>query len=147
MHTTLNHMIVGLSLTGASKILGQDMNLVNTPQCHPSRGWQYVAPEMDRRECTLHLPPQCESGRTHSGFETQRRHHQKSKTVQVAPKIGHANVSDKEKTKKELIYTRNTKRRKQRDWSSLNNRVYSSLLLCNEGVNWLRQVSTDVYLG
>ena len=32
-------------------------------------------------------PPQCEQGRTHSGFERQRRRHQKSKTgVPVAPK-------------------------------------------------------------
>ena len=37
----------------------------------------------------------------HSGFETQRRHHQKSKTgVPVAPKIGHVNVSDKKNLKK-----------------------------------------------
>ena len=37
----------------------------------------YVAQEVDLGECTL----------THSGFETQRRHHQKSKTrVPVAPK-------------------------------------------------------------
>ena len=32
-HRTPNHMIVGSSLTGASNILGQDMNLVDAPQC------------------------------------------------------------------------------------------------------------------
>ena len=41
-----------------------------------------VAPEMDLGECTLHLPPH-----KAQGFETQRRHHQKSKTgVPVASK-------------------------------------------------------------
>ena len=35
-------LIVGLSLTGASNILGEDMNPVNTSQYCPSRGWQYV---------------------------------------------------------------------------------------------------------
>ena len=41
-----------------------------------------VAPAVDLRECTLHLPPQKkrQQGRTHSGFETHRRRHQKSKT-------------------------------------------------------------------
>ena len=43
-----------------SNILAQDMNLVGTPQILPSRGWQCVAPEVDLREHTLHLPPQCE---------------------------------------------------------------------------------------
>ena len=37
---THNPMIVGLSLTGASSILGQDMNLVNALQCCLSRGQQ-----------------------------------------------------------------------------------------------------------
>ena len=50
---THNPMIAGLSLTGTSNILGQDVNLVNAPQCYPSRGWQHVAPEVDLRECTL----------------------------------------------------------------------------------------------
>ena len=84
---THNPMITGLSLTGASNILGQDMNLVNAPQCCPSRSWQCVAPEVDLRECTLHSPPQYEQGRICSGFETQRICHQKSKTgVPIAPK-------------------------------------------------------------
>ena len=36
---TQNLIIVGLSLTGASNILGQDMNLVDALQCCLSRGW------------------------------------------------------------------------------------------------------------
>ena len=50
-HRAHNYMIVNLSLTGASNILGQDMNLVNALQCCPSRGQQFVAPEVDLREC------------------------------------------------------------------------------------------------
>ena len=46
-----------------------------------------VAPEVDLEEYTLHLLSQNKQfGRTHSGFETQRKRHQKSKTgVPVAP--------------------------------------------------------------
>ena len=50
-------LITGSSLTGASNILGQDMNPVSALQCLPSRGWQCVASEVDLRECTLCLPP------------------------------------------------------------------------------------------
>ena len=57
---THNPMIAGSSLTGTSNILGQDMNPVNVLQCCPSRGWQCVAPEVDLRKYTLHLPLQCE---------------------------------------------------------------------------------------
>ena len=32
------------------------MNLVDALQCCSSRGWQSVAPEVDLRKCTLHLP-------------------------------------------------------------------------------------------
>ena len=53
-------LIAGSSLTGASNILGQDMNLVGAPQCLPLRGQQHVAPEVDLREHTSHSPPQCE---------------------------------------------------------------------------------------
>ena len=53
-------LIAGLSPTGASNILGQDMNPVGAPQCLLSRGRQRVAPEVDLRERTLRLPPQCE---------------------------------------------------------------------------------------
>ena len=53
-------LIAGSSPTGASNILGQDMNLVGAPQCLPSRGRQRVAPEVDLRERTLRSPPQCE---------------------------------------------------------------------------------------
>ena len=39
----------------------------------------------------------------HSGFETQRRRHQKSKNRgTIGPKIGHVNVSDKKKKKKKF---------------------------------------------
>ena len=44
---THNPVIAGSSPTGASDILGQDMNPVNE---------LYAAPEVDLRECTLHLP-------------------------------------------------------------------------------------------
>ena len=53
-------LIAGSSPTGASNILGQDMNPVGAPQCLPSRGRQRVAPEVDLRERTLRSPPQCE---------------------------------------------------------------------------------------
>ena len=53
-------LIVGSSPTGASNILGQDMNPVGALQCLPSRGRQRVAPEVDLRERTLRSPPQCE---------------------------------------------------------------------------------------
>ena len=47
-----------------------------------------VAPEADLREFMVHSPMQkIQLGRTHSGFETQRRRHQKPKPgVPVAPK-------------------------------------------------------------
>ena len=57
--------------------------------CMPAAKWSArVAPKVDHGECILHSPPQkSEKGRTRSGFETQRRCHQKSKTgVPVAPK-------------------------------------------------------------
>ena len=45
------------------------------------------AAEVVFRERTLHVPLQCEYKASHSGFETQRIHHQKSKIgVPVAPK-------------------------------------------------------------
>ena len=42
-------------------------------------------------ECVTHMPPQSTHKATHSGIETQRRHHQKSKTrvlVSVVPQKG-----------------------------------------------------------
>ena len=46
-----------------------------------------VAPEVNLRECVTHMPPHSLNKAAHSGFETQRRHHQKSKTgVSVATK-------------------------------------------------------------
>ena len=48
-----------------------------------------VAPEMTLREHVTHMPPPSTNKATHSGFETQRKRHQKSKTgVLVAPQKG-----------------------------------------------------------
>ena len=48
-----------------------------------------VTPEVNLRECISHMPPPNANKATHSGFETQRRCHQKSKTwVSVAPQKG-----------------------------------------------------------
>ena len=44
---------------------------------YTSRG---VTPEVNIRECISCMPPQSLNKAAHSGFETQRRHHQKSKT-------------------------------------------------------------------
>ena len=45
-----------------------------------------VIPEVNLRECISCTPLQSLSKAAHSGFETQRRHHQKSETgVSVAP--------------------------------------------------------------
>ena len=45
-----------------------------------------VTPEMSHRECTSCMPPPSANQAVHSGFESQRRHCQKSKTgVSVAP--------------------------------------------------------------
>ena len=52
---------------------------------YTSRG---VTPEVNLRECISCMPLQSSNKAAHSGFETQRRHHQKSKTgVSVAPKM------------------------------------------------------------
>ena len=48
-----------------------------------------VTPEVNLRECITHMPLSSTNNAAHSGFETQRRHHQKSKTgVSVAPQKG-----------------------------------------------------------
>ena len=48
-----------------------------------------VTPEVSLRECVTHIPPLSMNKVAHSGFETQRSHHQKSKTgVSVAPQKG-----------------------------------------------------------
>ena len=45
-----------------------------------------VAPEVNLREHVTHTPPPSANKVAHSGFETQRRRHQKSKTgVLVSP--------------------------------------------------------------
>ena len=38
-----------------------------------------VTPEVNFRECVIHMPLLSTNKAAHSGFETQRRHHQKSK--------------------------------------------------------------------
>ena len=55
-----------------------------------------VAPEVNLRECVTHTPPPSLNKATNSGFETQRRRHQKSKTgVSVAPQKGLQNFFEK----------------------------------------------------
>ena len=39
-----------------------------------------VAPEVNLRECVTRKPPPSSNKAAHSGFETRKRHHQKSKT-------------------------------------------------------------------
>ena len=52
---------------------------------YTSRG---VTPEVNLRERISCMPPQSSNKAAHSGFETHRRRHQKSKTgVSVAPKM------------------------------------------------------------
>ena len=47
-----------------------------------------VVPEVNLRECISHMPPQSSNKTAHSGFETQRKCHQKCETgVSVAPKM------------------------------------------------------------
>ena len=47
-----------------------------------------VAPEVNLGEHISRMPLQSSNKAAHSGFETQRRHHQKSETgVSVAPKM------------------------------------------------------------
>ena len=49
-----------------------------------------MAPEVNLRECVTYMPPPNVDKFAHSGFETQRRCHQKSKTrVSVPPQKGH----------------------------------------------------------
>ena len=48
-----------------------------------------VAPEVNLREHVTYMPPPSVNKAAHSGFETQRRHHQKSKTgVSMASQKG-----------------------------------------------------------
>ena len=45
-----------------------------------------VTPKVNLRECVTYSPPLSVNKAAHSGFETQSRHHQKSKTgASVAP--------------------------------------------------------------
>ena len=63
-----------------------------------------VASEVNLRECEKCMPPTSMNKAAHSGFDTQRRHHQKSKTgVSVAPQKGLMSSKNlKQKTKKLL---------------------------------------------
>ena len=48
-----------------------------------------VTPDMNLIDCVTHIPPRNANKAAHSGFETQRRCHQKSKTKEsVAPQKG-----------------------------------------------------------
>ena len=48
-----------------------------------------VIPEVNLTEWILCMPPPSANKATHSGFETQKRHHQKSEIrLSVAPKFG-----------------------------------------------------------
>ena len=47
-----------------------------------------VTPDVNLRECISHMPQPSANKVSHSGFETQRRHHQKFKTgASVVPKM------------------------------------------------------------
>ena len=58
-----------------------------------------VTPKVDLRERLMWMPLPSVNNAAHSGFETQRRRHQKSKTeVSVAPRKG-------------LVYSKNLKKK------------------------------------
>ena len=58
-----------------------------------------VAPEVNLRECVRCTPLPSSNKAAHSGFETQRRHHQKFETgVSVAPKMDTCPTNIKKKT-------------------------------------------------
>ena len=61
-----------------------------------------VAPEVNLRECVTCMPLPSMNKAAHSGFETERRHYQKSKIgVSVAPQKGL--ISSKNLKKKYLL--------------------------------------------
>ena len=65
-----------------------------------------VAPEVNLKERVTRMPPPSSHKATHTGFEAQRRHHQKSETgVSVAPEM-------------DMCPTKNLKKGK-RKWSNL----------------------------
>ena len=73
--------------------------------CWPPRGQLCVTPEVNSRECTSRTHVPSENKTAHSGFETQRRYHQKYKTgVSVAPRKGR--MSFKKNLKKESLIFR-----------------------------------------
>ena len=73
------------SPTNASQVHGRD----SSPAMLAAKRSAGVTPEVNIRECVIHMPPPSMNKAAHSGFETQRRGHQKSKTgVSVAPQKG-----------------------------------------------------------
>ena len=66
-----------------------------------------VTPEVNLRECISCIPLPSMNETAHSGFETQRRCHQKSETgVSVAPKIDMCPTKIFKKKKKSVSITR-----------------------------------------
>ena len=66
--------------------------------------WHYILAKVNLRECISHMPLQSLNKTAHSGFETQRRCHQKSKTrVSVAPQMAMCPTKFKKKRSNNLI--------------------------------------------
>ena len=67
-----------------------------------------VAPEVNFRDCVTRMPLPSSNKAAYSGFETQRRRHQKSKTgVSVAPQKGlmsNKNLKQKKKYTNAKVY-------------------------------------------
>ena len=64
-----------------------------------------VTPKVNLRECVIHMPLSSMNKAAHTGFETQRIHHQNSKTgISVVPQKGL--MSSKKNFKKELNSTK-----------------------------------------
>ena len=62
-----------------------------------------VAPKMNLRECTSHTPPPNANKAAHSGFEIQRRYHQKSKNAGICgPTKGYVSNKNLKKRKKSV---------------------------------------------
>ena len=97
-------MIAGSSLTAASNILIQEINPVNAPQCCPSRGWQHVTPDVDLKECTLHLHYNAHKEEPTLALKPRG---DITRNLKQGAKIGHVNVSDK-KTLQKKTTTKNS---------------------------------------
>ena len=67
-----------------------------------------ITPEVNLREHIRHMPLPSMNKAAHSGFETQRRHHQKSKMgAMVAPQKGLMSSDNLKKTKKQQNNNKN----------------------------------------